>query len=47
MENELDISDYNFRLSYVISLLCDLTLITNGNENKVINEVITLLENIE
>jgi len=46
-ENTLGLTDFELRLSDVISRLYDLTLTTNGNENKVINDAIDLLESIK
>ena len=46
-ENTLGLTDFELRLSDVISRLYDLTLTTNGNENKVINDAIDLIESIK
>ena len=46
-QDTLGLTDFELRLSDVISRLYDLTLTTNGNENKVINDAIDLLESIK
>jgi hypothetical protein len=45
-KNTLGLTDFELSLSDIISRLYDLTLTTNGNENKVINDAIDLLESI-
>lgn len=47
IDNTLGITGFELDLSDIISRLYDLTLTTNGNDNKVINDAIDLLESIK
>ena len=46
MEKTLGLTAFQLNLADIIAQLYDLTLTTNGYENKVINEAIDLLESI-
>jgi len=46
-QESLDFTDFELRISDVISRLYDLTIITDGNTNKVINDAIDLLESVK